>query len=690
VSRTLYRRVTERGRLFLLPIAVVILIALPGFGRAATFTVNTLTDNGGVTGSGTGSAGDLRYAINQANSAGSAGIVFSVAGSITLNSTLPAITGDLDITGPGGGVTISGANLYRVFVVDGGSLSLTNLTIADGFAKGGDGGAGDIGGGGGGAGLGAGVLLISGSLSINGATFTGNQVMGGNGGAGGAGFSGNISINDASTTTSDISGGGGGGEIDIGSGSGGGGGGGVGGDGTAGVQNTSPPGTGGTGGGGGPFGSIGGGAGIVGSAAKNGEAGAGGGGGISAVAFEAGVVSGVDGGAGGLGGGGGGAIYMGGGGGLGGGGGGALDNLTIDDVAGSGGQSVLGGGSGAFGGGGGAGLGGAIFVDNGTLTILNSTFTGNSAAGGTGGTSGNAKSGGPGGNGEGLGGAIFVYSGNTTIINATIADNTSDEAGGIYIDGGIGSVQGTILAANSGGNCGGTVSDGGFNIADDTANSCNLSTSLAATSKIVTPTSDIGLASGLGMNGGPTATIALEANGDADTFIPKAACTGLTGQPLLNDQRGYIRPVGNTCSAGAYQYLGVLPLDCSKAVASNPSLTAVLPVFSSEYIYGVNDPNGGYNLKITGVTQNKPVPGFPLCPNAFWSGTTTYVRTNNEPLQPGPSGLQYQILFTATDVNSGASCNGAVAVCVQGLFQSGQSCTPAAPGSVSYDATRCP
>jgi hypothetical protein len=104
-----------------------------------------------------------------------------------------------------------------------------------------------------------------------------------------------------------------------------------------------------------------------------------------------------------------------------------------------------------------------------------------------------------------------------------------------------------------------------------------------------------------------------------------------------------------------------------------------------EYIYGVNDLNGAYTLKITGVVQDKLATGFPLCPNAFWSGTTTYLRTNNEPLQ-GKGPLLYQIEFTAIDNATGASCIGLAPVCVHGLFQN-QSC-PAVDGAI--DATKCP
>ncbi len=63
------------------------------------------------------------------------------------------------------------------------------------------------------------------------------------------------------------------------------------------------------------------------------------------------------------------------------------------------GNGGFGGGRGNFGGGGGAGLGGAIFIRAGALTVSNSTFTSNSANGGSG---PNATA------GSGIGGAVFI------------------------------------------------------------------------------------------------------------------------------------------------------------------------------------------------------------------------------------------------------------------------------------------
>jgi hypothetical protein len=330
--------------------------------------------------------------------------------------------------------------------------------------------------------------------------------------------------------------------------------------------------------------------------------------------------------------------------------------------------------------------GGAIYdTDTASVTITNSTFSNNQALGSGGVAFGGAI--------ENLSSSSLILTNDTFLGNK--ATGAKENLGGA-IDNAEGVVYfvGTVLANSSPTNClnrngpADELVDAGYNIADDKANSCELK----GTSKIITSDGAIGLASALGNNGGPTETVALSnVTGGAYNFIPASHCTDYYGNKLTSDQRGDTRPFNGTCSAGAYQSeeLGSAPppvIDCSTATASTPNLTALLPVFFfPEYIKGVNDPNGAYSLKITGVVQDKLAAGFPLCPNAFWSGTTTYLRTNNEPLQ-GPGPLLYQIEFTATDNATGASCIGFAPVCVHGLFQS-QPC-PAVDGAI--DATKCP
>jgi CSLREA domain-containing protein len=146
--------------------------------HAASLTVNTLEDN--IT-NGDGLC-TLREAITAANNNanfndctgagyGADTITFNVNGTILLvGSQLPTITvaGDaLTIDGTGQTVTISGNNSVRVMQVDAdASLTLNNLTIANGIATGNSGGG----------------INNVGTLTITNSTFSGNNANGGNGG----------------------------------------------------------------------------------------------------------------------------------------------------------------------------------------------------------------------------------------------------------------------------------------------------------------------------------------------------------------------------------------------------------------------------------------------------------------------------------------------------------------------------
>ena len=104
--------------------SVIILIFLGYFApvHAATITVTNTNDSG---------ANSLRQAIIDANGNGdlSNTINFSVTGTITLGSSLPNITKNLTIIGPGSGnMTIDGNNLYRAFY-NGSILSISGFTI---------------------------------------------------------------------------------------------------------------------------------------------------------------------------------------------------------------------------------------------------------------------------------------------------------------------------------------------------------------------------------------------------------------------------------------------------------------------------------------------------------------------------------------------------------------------------------
>ncbi len=373
-------------------------LLLSPIANAVVYSVTNNNDSG---------AGSLRQAITDLNSGGTAGsaasnntINVSISGTptITLASDLPVIQKGVTITSSNPNQTISGASSYRLFATFQSSLSLTNIDLTNGLARGGNG---DVSGGGG-LGAGGGVyidfgqtLTLSGTEISNCTARGGNSGPAANGGGGGGGASFSINSQDASgnsgggdrpgivTTggaasqgTSGYGGGNGGNPnqgLSLGDGSGG---------------NSSGV----TGGSGGYCGGAGGG-----SQSNNGGGGGGNPGGDGAVS---------SGGGGGFGSGGGGANaggYGGGGGGFGGGGGGGFFNPQA-----SGGGGGFGGGAGGgyfqpqggrFGGrggagllpGGGGGVGGAIFVGDGASIVFSgssSNISSNSVLGGTGSTSG--------------------------------------------------------------------------------------------------------------------------------------------------------------------------------------------------------------------------------------------------------------------------------------------------------------
>src|SRR5262249_29992594 len=108
----------------------------------STFTVNSLGD----TGAGTGTSGDLRFCITQADATtGDNTLNFSVTGTITLNSALPHLsntTGLTDIEGPGAAnmtlarSSAAGTPQFRILTVDANAkVQLAGLTISGGLVS---------------------------------------------------------------------------------------------------------------------------------------------------------------------------------------------------------------------------------------------------------------------------------------------------------------------------------------------------------------------------------------------------------------------------------------------------------------------------------------------------------------------------------------------------------------------------
>ena len=227
-----------------------------------------------------------------------------------------------------------------------------------------------------------------------------------------------------------------------------------------------------------------------------------------------------------------------------------------------------------------AGLGGGIYNSGGTVNVTNSTFSGNSAnttyGGGinnSGGTvnvtnstfsSNSAVTGGGGinngggivnvtnstfaGNSSAAYGGVIYGSGTVNVTNSTFSGNSAGVGGGgFYITTGSTMLKNIIIVNSTGGNCGGSpVTADNHNLADD--GTCGSATQKTSAQINLQP---------LANNGGSTQTMAL---GPGSVAID-AGDENICAAPPVNefDQRGFARPVdGNRdgiaiCDTGAYE-----------------------------------------------------------------------------------------------------------------------------------------
>ena len=333
------------------------------------------------------------------------------------------------------------------------------------------------------------------------------------------------------TFSNNVAGGGAGGGTDGVVGGAGAGGGGIAGSGT-------PSGAGGNGGGGG-------GGGQSGAGGNGGFGGGGGGGGFTptyGIFYPAGI--GGDGGFGG------------------GGGGGGLEGAP----GGSGGfLGGAGGGAGYYAGsgGGGAGLGGGIFSNGGAVTLVNDTFTGNSADGGAGANVG-----------SGEGGAVFSLNGTVTATFVTFSADVAQDGSGNPLDGtdlyvltfpsnvfvtGIRGSSASVALTDD------ILGQSSYSHMDFVANHVGGSTpTMSGTNDLIsnngpgtgsgftcsTPITGDPMLGALASNGGPTETMALLYGSPALGAGTTADYPGTT-TPITTDQRGISR--GSSFDLGGYE-----------------------------------------------------------------------------------------------------------------------------------------
>ncbi|MDQ3704986.1 MAG: Ig-like domain-containing protein [Chloroflexota bacterium] len=162
--------------------------------------------------------------------------------------------------------------------------------------------------------------------------------------------------------------------------------------------------------------------------------------------------------------------------------------------------------------------GGGIWNNGGMLTVSNSTLSGNSANYAGGGIHNNSP------------GTLTVS--NSTLSGNSVTDVDYGKGGGISSNGGSVTLKNTIVANSpSGGSCYGTITNGGYNL--DSDGSCGFGTTNYSLSGTTATPLDPQLGS-LANNGGPTLTHALLAGSPA---IDKGSSFSAT-----IDQRGLPRP----------------------------------------------------------------------------------------------------------------------------------------------------
>ena len=197
-----------------------------------------------------------------------------------------------------------------------------------------------------------------------------------------------------------------------------------------------------------------------------------------------------------------------------------------------------------------AAAGGGGIINIGTLTLTNSTISSNTSGGD--------------------GGGLSNYQNSTAILtNSTVSGNTSSDynGGGIVNKGGELSLINSIISNNKAGYRGnefysdsGTVTANSFNIfghsGETNAQAFAGSVAFLPSGSDVNAASDGGTSTALASiintaladNGGPTLTHALVYGS------PAIDLDGTCSTELTEDQRGYTRPVGAGCDAGAFEY----------------------------------------------------------------------------------------------------------------------------------------
>ena len=317
---------------------------------------------------------------------------------------------------------------------------------------------------------------------------------------------------------------------------------------------------------------------------------------------------------------------------------GSESTLVVDSSTVSGNQATNGGG----------------IANQGTLNLLNSTVSGNTAVD----------------DGSGV-----WNSGTATLLNSTVSGNTvtqpdTSRAGGIYSTGPL-NISFSTIAFNTGAVADNVYSSGNSNIRNslilgNSADSDNFFHNFSAMTDNVSLLSEnnpypfnvlvngniIGVNTGiilpLTLNGGTTATHALTDNSIARDSISFANCKDVFGNLIRTDQRGAVRPVASGCDAGAYE--ATCPA-FPAAVVTSDDLIQAINAANCDPANNTIDLQAGITYTLTDI--NNTVNGFNGLPAILDAATRGKLTINGNGAVIERSSADGTPEFRLFDVESG-------------------------------------
>jgi hypothetical protein len=258
---------------------------------------------------------------------------------------------------------------------------------------------------------------------------------------------------------------------------------------------------------------------------------------------------------------------------------------------------------------------GGIYNWGGTLVVNNSTISSNSTS---------------------TGGGIFAGGGGSVRLNNdTISRNTASTGGGIYNSPNSPAeiiMQNTILAGNTASgaspDCSGSLGSAGYNLVGDIS-ACDFQTNTGDLTNV-----DAKLGSLIGTPGYHS----LASDSPAVDAGNPAGCTDQDGNPLATDQRGAAR-VG-ICDIGAYEY-------------TTPGPVANLIILSGDAQHSITTVPFSKPFQVAAVdSQGSPAEGVTIdfaAPDSGPSGTFADTGTNTTSAVSDASGVATTSIFTAND-----------------------------------------